>query len=94
VKFSYYIYYQVPPENAQRAQAAVGAIQKDLAHLMGIGGRLLHRRDDASTWMEIYESVADTQRFESELAGLVERHGLRAMLAAGSSRKQEIFRSF
>jgi len=94
VSFSYYIYYKVPPENAQRARAAVSAIQQELSHLMGIGGRLLHRRDDASTWMEIYESVADTRRFESELAELVERHGLQALLAAGSSRKQEIFGSF
>jgi hypothetical protein len=44
--------------------------------------------------MEIYENVADPQRFEVELAELVERHGLAALLAAGSSRKQEIFRAF
>jgi hypothetical protein len=61
---------------------------------MGIAGRLLRRRDDESTWMEIYDNVADTERFEAELALLVERHGLAAMLAAGSARKQEIFRSF
>jgi Holliday junction resolvase len=44
--------------------------------------------------MEIYESVPDGARFEAELAELVERHGLAALLAPGSSRKQEIFRGF
>jgi hypothetical protein len=94
VNFGYYIYYKVPSENAKRARAAVSAIQQDLSHAMGIVGRLLHRRDDESTWMEIYENVVDARRFEAELSTLVERHGLAALLAAGSTRKQEIFRSF
>lgn len=94
MKFSCYVYYKVPVENAQRARAAVSAMQQDLSDVTGIGGRLLRRRDDETTWMEIYENVADPQRFEVELAELVERHGLAVLLAAGSSRKQEIFRAF
>jgi len=94
VKLSYYIYYRVPAENAKRARAAVSALQRELSDITGTGGRLLRRRDDESTWMEIYESVPDGARFEAELAELVERHGLAALLAPGSSRKQEIFRGF
>ena len=94
MKLSYYIYYRVPAENAKRARAAVSALQRELSDITGTGGRLLRRRDDESTWMEIYESVPDGARFEAELAELVERHGLAALLAPGSSRKQEIFRSF
>jgi hypothetical protein len=94
VKLSYYIYYRVPAENAGRARAAVGAMQRELSDITGIGGRLLRRRDDHTTWMEIYENVADAERFEAEIAGLVERHGLAGLLAPGSSRKLEIFRSF
>jgi hypothetical protein len=94
MKYSYYVYYKVPVENAKRARAAVSAVQQDLLDVIGIGGRLLRRRDDETTWMEIYENVADPQRFEVELAELVERHGLSALLASGSSRKQEIFRAF
>jgi len=94
VKFGYYIYYRVPVENAKRARAAVSALQRELSDLTGIAGRLLRRRHDETTWMEIYENVADPERFEAELGELVERHGITALLAAGSSRKQEIFRSF
>jgi len=94
VKLSYYIYYRVPAENARRAHAAVSALQRDLSDSTGIGGRLLRRRDDESTWMEIYESVPDGARFEAELTELVVRHGLAALLVPGSSRKQEVFHSF
>ena len=91
---SYYIYYRVPPDNAARARAAVGALQRELSATTGIGGRLLRRRDDETTWMEIYESVPDGAAFEAKLAELAERHGIAALLAHGSSRKQEVFRSF
>lgn len=94
MKFTYYVYYRVPAANARAARAAVGAIQRDLAEVMGIAGRLLRRRDDETTWMEIYENVAASERFEAELAELVERHGLAGLLAPGASRKQEVFRSF
>jgi len=94
VNSSYYIYYRVPAENAVRARAAVSALQRELSDMTGIGGRLLRRRDDEVTWMEIYENVQDGARFEAGLAELVERHGISALLAPGSSRKQEVFRSF
>lgn len=91
---SYYVYYRVPPGNAERARAAVGALQRELSEATGISGRLLRRRDDETTWMEIYEGVSDGARFESKLAEMVTRHGVLALLAPGSSRKQEIFRGF
>ena len=94
MKLSYYVYYRVPAENAKRARAAVSALQRELSDLTGIAGRLLRRRDDETTWMEIYEGVADAARFEAELAELVKHHGLAALLVPGSSRKQEIFRGF
>ncbi len=94
MKLSYYIYYRVPAENAARARAAVGAMQRELSEIAGIGGRLLRRRDDETTWMEIYENVADAERFEAELGALAERHGLAALLAPGSARKREVFLGF
>jgi len=94
VTLSYYVYYRVPPENAERARTAVEAMQRELSDTSGVAGRLLRRRDDAATWMEIYEQVRDPARFEALLAGLVERHALSALLAPASSRKQEVFRDF
>ena len=92
MSLSYYIYYRVPPGNAPRARGAVDALQKELSAATGVAGRTLRRRDDETTWMEIYEDVADSARFETALTELVERHGIRRLLAPGSSRKQEVFR--
>jgi uncharacterized protein DUF4936 len=94
VSSSYYIYYRVPRGNAQQAKAAVEALQRELSGATGIGGRLLRRSDDETTWMEIYEGVPDRAAFEMKLAELVERHGVLTWLAPGSSRKQEVFRGF
>ena len=94
MKLNFYIYYRVPAQNAEQARAVVNALQRELSDIAGIGGRLLRRRDDETTWMEIYENVQDGARFEAELAKLVERHGLAALLVPGSSRKQEVFRAF
>ena len=91
---SYYIYYRVPPGSAERARSAVRTLQRELSEATGIDGRLLRRRDDETTWMEIYEGVRDGARFETKLAELVERHGVLPLLAPGSSRKQEVFRNF
>lgn len=92
MKLSYYVYYRVPQQNAERARSAVEAMQRELSAKSGVAGRLLRRRDDASTWMEIYENVNEGPDFEARLARLVERHGFAALLAPGSSRKQEVFR--
>ena len=91
---SYYVYYRVPRENAGRARAAVESLQRELAASTGVRGRLLRRRDDETTWMEIYEDVSDAGRVEAALDELVRRHGIAALLAPGSARKQEIFASF
>ena len=91
---SFYIYYRIPTQNAERARVVVRELQRELSDVAGIRGRLLRRRDDETTWMEIYENVQDGARFEAELAKLVERQGLAALLVPGSSRKQEVFRSF
>ena len=93
MKLNFYIYYRVHAQNAERARVAVNALQRELSEITGIGGRLLRRRDDETTWMEIYENVPDTARFEAEIAKLVERHGLAALLLPGSFRKQEVFRT-
>lgn len=88
----YYIYYKVSPEAAERLRAAVEALQRELAEKTGVEGRLLSRRDDPGTWMEIYENVADTRAFDSALARALERVRFAELLGPGSARKTEIFR--
>lgn len=69
----YYVWYRVLAAPAQ-AQRAVAALQDELATQTGIRGRVLMRRDDSTTWMEIYEGVAAPAQFEPALAAAVERH--------------------
>ena len=56
----------------------------------GVQGRVLVRRDDPRTWMEIYENVADTAAFELALAAAVQRHEA-ARFAEGGKRHTEPF---
>ncbi len=90
MKHSYYIYYRTGAD-ASQIRAAVTAMQAELAEATGVAGRLLSRVDDRTTWMEVYEDVADPDRFEQELAACVERFGMRSLLQAGAARHVERF---
>ena len=68
----YYIWYRVAGDLAA-ARAAVDALLADLFLHAGVAGRVLVRRDDPRTWMEVYEHVADVPLFERELAAGVAR---------------------
>jgi hypothetical protein len=89
LSFSYYIYYRV----AQPVQARklVRHVQSALKNQTGIDGRLLRKRDDPSTWMEIYEGVGDAGKFEQCLAAVLQTTDFAAALAAGSVRHMECF---
>jgi Domain of unknown function (DUF4936) len=49
----------------------------------GVRGRWMHRRDDPTTYMEVYEDVKDAARFEA----LLEREGAKL----GMQRRLERF---
>lgn len=76
----YYIYYRVAAADGERLQSTVAAMQTDLHAATGIAGRLLRRRDDPQTWMEVYEGVPDSTQFESALSEAAARHKLEALL--------------
>lgn len=88
---NYYIYYRVALSEAARARALVDAVQSALYQDTGIQGRLLRREDDPSTWMEIYDAVADPPRFEAALERLLAQHGFDGCLASDSRRHTERF---
>jgi len=69
----FYVWYTVTAERELAVRAVadlIAAVEDDT----GVAGRVLARRDDASTWMEIYENVGDAAAFERTLATLVRRH--------------------
>ena len=80
---NYYVYYKVPPEQVARLRTAVQALFSAVEKECGVRGRWMHRRDDPSTYMEVYEDVKDEAAFEA----LLEREGARL----GVQRKLERF---
>jgi hypothetical protein len=86
---SYYIYYRVA--RPVQAQTLVHEIQAALNAKTGVDGRLLRKRDDPSTWMEIYEGVGDIDVFEQCLAAAVQATNFATVLVTGGVRHMECF---
>jgi len=90
----YYIYYRIAPGQTEQAKAAVEALQREVLALTGVQGRLLRRRDDPGTWMEVYEGIVNERTFEAALAETIERQQFSRVLAPGSRRTTEAFVPF
>jgi hypothetical protein len=80
---NYYVYYKVTPEQIRELRARIDALLQAVEKRCGVRGRLMHRRDDPSTYMEVYEDVEDETAFEA----LLEREGAKL----GVQRKLERF---
>ena len=89
MSLSYYIFYRVA--DPAQARKLVRHIQSVLKIETGINGRLLTKRDDPSTWMEIYEGVGDGGKFEQALGVILQTADFSSALAAGSVRHLECF---
>ena len=63
----YYVYYKISPDQIPKLRAAVQILFKTMEKQCGVRGRWMHRRDDPSTYMEVYEGVKDTAAFEALL---------------------------
>lgn len=88
----YYVYYRVRPGvDLDDAQASVRAMQSALAARTGVAGRLMERLGDATTWMEIYEPVADPVAFEAALESEAAAFRLAELIEPGSARHVERF---
>jgi hypothetical protein len=80
---NYYVYYKLSPERAEEARVLVESVFALIEKQYGVRGRWMRRRDDPSTYMEVYEGVQDEAAFEA----LLEREGARL----GVQRKLERF---
>lgn len=90
---SLFVYYRVASGQDSAVRDRVAAIHADVLAATGVRGRLLRRRDDPATWMEIYEPVPDADLFEKALDAALVRHGFASLLAAGDVRHTERFTS-
>jgi hypothetical protein len=62
-----YVYYRIDPALAQLAASRVDALLSAMAAHCSVPPRRLSRCDDAATWMEIYEGIADYAAFTAAL---------------------------
>ena len=65
---NYYVYYRVDEGRVASLRAEIEMLFHEIQKQFGIRGRWMRRRDDASTFMEVYEGVKDEQAFELLLA--------------------------
>ena len=80
---NYYVYYKVELAKLDELRSQVQALFSVIEGRTGVRGRWMHRRDDPSTYMEVYEGVKDERAFEA----LLEREGAKL----GMPRKLERF---
>jgi quinol monooxygenase YgiN len=80
---NFYVYYKVAPGQLAKLRPQVQDLFRQIREKFGVQGRWMHRRDDASTYMEVYEGVKDEAAFEA----LLEREGAKL----GMPRKVERF---
>jgi len=90
VTTSYYVYYRTNAA-VERVRAVTAPMFAALVRATGVRPRLLRRCDDTTTWMEVYEGIADRNDFEVALAGATERYEMHALLAPGTARHVERF---
>ena len=65
---NYYVYYRVDAGQISALRLSVQEIFKVIERETGVRGRWLRRRDEPTTYMEIYEGVRDTDAFDALLA--------------------------
>ena len=92
MNFSFYVYYEVNTCNEDKVRTAAQGLQRTIADVTGIHGRLLCRRDKTETWMEVYEGVPDASSFQTILDGEAKRLCFAELLAPASRRITELFR--
>ncbi len=88
---SVYVYYRVDPERLRELQDVVEQLFTVVRREVGVTGCWQRRRDDPTTYMEVYPDVDDVPRFEALLARECERLGVYRCLAPGGARRVEFF---
>jgi hypothetical protein len=71
---NFYIYYRVDESRRESLRASIARLLDVIERETGVRGRWMRRRDDPSTYMEVYEGISDDKAFEAlllrEAAGL------------------------
>jgi quinol monooxygenase YgiN len=65
---NYYVYYRVDPARVDVLRPEIEKLFEKVQEHSGVRGRWMRRRDDPSTYMEVYDGVTDEAAFEALLA--------------------------
>ena len=84
---NYYVYYKIDSARLRQFWPLVQQIFPEIEKQTGIRGRWMRRRDDPTTYMEVYEGVKDETAFEAVL----EREGAKLGVPCNLRRKVERF---
>ncbi len=88
---NYYVYYRIDAARLDALRSSIQELFKAIERETGVRGRWMRRRDEGTTYMEVYEGVRDDRAFEALLERECGRLGLARHLAGGATRRQEIF---
>jgi len=80
---NFYVYYRVDPARLDVLRPEIEKLFEKVRKHSGVRGRWMRRRDDPSTYMEVYEGIRDEPAFEALLA--------RESSALGLERRTERF---
>jgi len=64
---SYFVYYRVDAGRVAALRAQVETVFETIERATGVRGRWMRRRDEPTTYMEVYENVEDERAFETLL---------------------------
>jgi quinol monooxygenase YgiN len=84
----YYVYYKFDPARIDAVRPVVEALFREVRAQTGVQGRWQRRRDDPSTFMEIYANVADAAAFDRALGPALDKAGFAQL---GIARVTEVF---
>ncbi len=62
---NYYVYYKVDAAKLPAVRLCVEKLFRDVEAKFKTRGRWMRRRDDPTTYMEVYEGVTDAKAFEA-----------------------------
>ena len=85
----YYVYYKIDPARIEELRSTVQALFGHVHEKTGVQGQWQQRRDDPSTFMEVYADVPDPTAFDRALAQALDKSGFARL---GIDRVTEIFR--
>lgn len=90
MKYSFYVYYKVPEQNAADLRDRIRNLQTNVMNLTGATGKLLVKINEPLLWMEVYENIIDHTIFLNALQKEISKVGLTNFFEH-NQRKIEIF---